>query len=385
MMVLVRAGHGAAAAVVALACAPGVLSCRHREREAPRIQVAAIDASGPAAVATCNRKTGLGAPLAPCTPEAPCTSPLGAVTGATARPPRCASGGAADPIVSWRDERSGDERAACVFTPSGASPAAPRPLVVFFHGSRGTADNVYEHTGLRARASSYPLSGDGASPGFVLASLQGRRLHWPAQHVEGAHFDFYFRDLAAPSTNPDVRATDRLIDQLVARGGVDPRRIYLTGWSNGATFAHLYAVARAKTPTPGGHRVAAAAAYAGGDPFRGLVEGESPSCELDPYPRADVPLLEVHRACDALVPCDGAQRAAFKMPPGDDVRDWMEIFTRKIGGPPPEEILLDRAGRDATACAPAAACGAVEGIAAHLDWPKEAEPRVLAFLARHHR
>jgi len=38
--------------------------------------------------------------------------------------------------------------------------------------------------------------------------------------------------------------------------GVDPARIYVSSWSNGARFAALYAFARHDEGTPGGHRVA---------------------------------------------------------------------------------------------------------------------------------
>jgi hypothetical protein len=61
--------------------------------------------------------------------------------------------------------------------------------------------------------------------------------------------------------NADARSLDTLIDDLVREGVADPAHIDGMGWSNGAFFSQEYALFRTRTPTPGGHRVAAVVAF----------------------------------------------------------------------------------------------------------------------------
>ena len=302
------------------------------------------------------------------------------------------------PAVTWPDSVSALTRAACVFRPSGG---ATLPLVLFFHGSTATADKVYDHTSLRTKAISFQL-GTGAS-GFVLASVEGRNVHWPDTTVEGGHHEFYYRDLASPSTNPDFRAVDFLIDTLVSSGGIDPKRIYVTGWSNGAFFAQEYAIGRFATMTPGGNQVAAAAVYAGGDPFNNIKIAQAPSCQLGSYPTTQVPIFIAHRDCDAQVGCSGGQQTEFSIPPGMNVEGWIGTLTSAMGDTNVTDLMLSDAGAKlhestgapigGAACAPgnATACPASLGNANHQNWPDgvedgsgiDWEPTMLGFLAAH--
>jgi poly(3-hydroxybutyrate) depolymerase len=293
------------------------------------------------------------------------------------------------PPLEWADV-NGDDRAACVYTPAAASKTSPRPLLVFLHGHRGSADSVYDETLLRQKAASFDLSGDAARPGFILAALQGRNLSlaWEPT-LGGPHFDQWYRDLGSPSCNPDVRSLDRLIDDLVAKGSVDRKQIYLSGWSNGAFMAAEYGIAREKTPTPGGNLVAAVAAYAGADPFNNLLATQTPSCQLSRYPSTTLPFLMVHRDCDALVGCDAAQLAEFELPPGGDVEDWLDTLRSVDHDSTVAEVLIDAQGMVAAACQSATTCTMPVGLANHLDWPDgvsdemDWEPVMLGFLQKH--
>jgi dienelactone hydrolase len=339
----------------------------------------------------CNPKTGLPSPLPVCTKESPCQNlKHEAITESEQAAPACApkrlrSFPAQDgPPLTWTDPGSGvATRQACVYRPPAASPAEPRPLLIFVHGSEGNADNMYDLTDLRSRAETFSLAP--GRPGFFLASAHGRNLHYRGKAFDGPHWDDYFRDLSTASRNPDVRALDHVIDAVASGGGVDTSRIYVMGWSNGAFFAHLYGIARSVAPTPGKHYVAAVVGFAGGDPFAGMDDGESPSCALDPYPRSDIPILDVHRTCDSLVACDEAQRLKFHLPPGNPVRPWLATFAARIGHSPPAEIILDLTDSDASACAPVSECTELKGLEGHMVWPRDVEPRMLSFLAAHPR
>lgn len=236
------------------------------------------------------------------------------------------------------------------------------------------ASTVYDYTSVRAKAERFDLSGDPARPGFALLSIQGRNLHYPTFNPrDGHHHDFYYRDLASPSTNPDLANLDRLIDDLTADGRIDPTRIYLMGWSNGGFFSQMAAIARHDRPTPGGHRVAAAAVFTAADPFNNTSEEQSPSCRLDPYPTSTVPTLVVSRACD-VVACDqtqadGLRRQGFVTEPGHVVAPWIARLRTVVGDPNVNWRIVTGTGQLTEACTAPAFCTPSIATLNHLRWP----------------
>jgi predicted esterase len=296
------------------------------------------------------------------------------------------------PPTTWTDSVDGDQRAACVYVPDSASPSAQVPLVIFLHGSHGTADDVYDHMSLRSKATSFDLGGNGGNTGFALISAQGRNLHWMGPNPAGSHHDYLFRDLASPSMNPDIRALDHLIDEQVAGGKIDANRIYLMGWSNGAFMAEAYGVARHVTATPGGNHVAAIVSYAGADPFNTPDAGNT-ACQLAPYPSSSLPMYLIHRSCDALVACDTAQQAKFNGPPGYAVEDWLTLAAvpSGLGDPNLSDQIVDYQGASVASCTAPAICTEVTGATNHIRWPDgiadkgghDWEPQMLGFLRDH--
>lgn len=272
----------------------------------------------------CDPATGLVRPLPTCSQQFPCTRiapelPQMPITSPS-DPISCA-----DSRWTARREWTLDSvtRQACFFRPSGAGPGSRRSLVVWFHPGGVGGDVAEQETHLLDKA---------ATSGFLLAVVQGRNLHFPTTAPrDGRHHDFYFRDLRSPSFNPDIASADRLIDDIVAEGAVDPRRIYVMGWSNGAFFGQLYAIARHQTSTPGGSRVAAAAVFAAGDPFddierdpfTGQLWEGPPSCRLQTVPGSAVPILLLHRTCDLAVPCGPSDLACFGSEPGFVTSTWI--------------------------------------------------------------
>jgi len=125
---------------------------------------------------------------------------------------------------------------------------------------------------------------------------------------------------------PDIANVDAIIDKIVAEGGIDTSRIYMMGWSNGALFSHMYSIARRKTATPGGNKIAASATYSGGDPFDAIdiEDGDSQSCKLDPYPQSDIPQYLVRRNCDSAIACNNIQETWFQTSPGHNTEQWLE-------------------------------------------------------------
>lgn len=341
----------------------------------------------------CDGTSGLCASSPLCSAENPCEDALVGLERRTlAEPltvPACTTSrvGRArfddGPARTWVVD--GVTRAACVYVPPSASAGRPRPLLVYLHGSGGSASAIYDTTSLRAKAPSFDLAGDG-SAGFVLAAHQGRNQRNENGNPPASRHDVYFRAFEGRVANADARSLDTLIDDLVAAGTVDPKRIFLTGWSNGAFFAQEYALFRARTPTPRGNRVAAVVAFDGADPFdtpRRDLEG----CALTTPPAARLPVMLVHRAC-SIVGCDAAQSASLALPPGFDVTAWAARLRGLVGA----ANVVDRVvlGSGAVgACE--ATCTRATATLQHVQWPDgvadrsgvDHEPAMLAFLRDH--
>lgn len=179
----------------------------------------------------CDGVTGLCEGPQPCTPQRPCTEGIaGAVIEVSdpleALPERCATvrwwrpeydDGAP---LTWVDEETGLTRAACGYRHPDAEPSAPRPLLVYLHGSGGAANAIYDSSYLRDKAVSYDLSGDPARPGFHLLAHQGLYQDVPGSTHAAPRLTLMLRDFDSPSSAPDVRAIDTMIDDFVAGGGM---------------------------------------------------------------------------------------------------------------------------------------------------------------------
>ena len=135
----------------------------------------------------------------------------------------------AGPVVSVdvKLEYGGRERRYLVSDYSGGKPA---PVVFVLHGGGGhpeNAQNMSQFDIIAAREKLivvYP-GGTGGTPG-------GRLLTWNAGHCCAYALD---------NKVDDVGFIRTIIDQLVASGRADPKRIYVTGMSNGAMMSHVLA------------------------------------------------------------------------------------------------------------------------------------------------
>lgn len=163
-----------------------------------------------------------------------------------------------------------------------AAPARPPAVVVFLPGTGGTAEWTADETRLPAFA---------AAAGFALAVPEALRPRpdLPPKFLTNPP---RWNDGNPPPTAEhaddadDVGFLTCVIDDALARTGGDPRRVYVTGFSNGAGMAFRLAAEAS-------HRVAAVAPVAGHCP---------PA--LPPLARP-VPTLFIIGARDPLVPPRG--------------------------------------------------------------------------------
>ncbi len=105
----------------------------------------------------------------------------------------------------------GGGRGALLYVPSGYDPARPAPLALMLHGAGGNAAHGLGL--LRAQAD---------AAGLILLAPASRRQTWDAI---GGQF------------GPDVTAIDRALDHVFARLAVDPDRLAVGGFSDGASYA----------------------------------------------------------------------------------------------------------------------------------------------------
>ncbi len=350
----------------------------------------------------CDPAIGMVAPLPTCYPERVCERVL-PIPGRDLEPievptriPLCATSPFNDHHGPWRDEgprhftdRDFLTRRYCVRNDDAE--AGPMPLVLFFHGTSGGANDVYDHTHLPQKADTYDLGGP--EPGFVLLSVQGRNLHWPTDDPrDGEHHDVFHRDLSKDSSNRDVGFADWLIDEFVEKGIVDPARIYVMGWSNGAHFAQMYGIARHETSTPGGNRVAAVVGYSAADPFHNRAFDQEPSCQLAEYPRSSVPIMLIGRDCDAIACSDDQfehHRAKGRpVTPGSSMQTWERELRDRVGVDDFVRVIIDKNGEEVADCVGPVACGVTRALLNHVAWPDgvrdgggvDWEPRMLDFL-----
>ena len=153
-----------------------------------------------------------------------------------------------------------------------ASPA--RPLVLAFHGGEASGAAMRQLTNLDARAD---------REGWVVAYPDAVEGHWN----DGRGVPKY---AAHRDDVDDVGFVVNLVDHLVDTAGVDRRRVYATGFSNGAMFCHRLAMARPDL-------VAAIAP----------VAGTIPQPLLDPGPgeAVAVAVFMAHGTADRMVPYEG--------------------------------------------------------------------------------
>jgi hypothetical protein len=295
-------------------------------------------------------------------------------------------------IGPWLDP-DGTPRHACLYEPASAAAASsvPLPLVVYLQPSLFTADTILD-TSLLDFLDSANLTGDRSRLGFYLLAPEGRFTShfYPAPDDRGTGWDNWYRQLAPSDVhiggvsypqNVDAAAIDHFIAAMTATGKIDTRRIYVTGWSNGAAMAYLYALNRPQ--------VASIAVYTAPNPFRAFND-PCPQTPVARAPRDDseiqisnrrLPAMHVHNDCDIAGICPNGELLRSQLVPlGVAFRD----------------VIIDSQMRRVRACM--AACGTnpngdmnpldnpmgfTVGSQNHTRWPRSWTEKMLRFFRAH--
>lgn len=210
----------------------------------------------------------------------------------------------------------GVPRRSLFFRPPGVP--GPLPLVVMLHGTGGSAAFAADETGWatfadeRGFAVAFPdgLPVDPTSPPRFLTNPQ----RWNDGSTKPG-------DLIH-SDPDDVQFLADLIRHLIEVRGVDPHRVYLTGFSNGASMAFRFAAER-------GELLAAVAPVAG-------------YCHAPPVRAPATPTLYVVGDADLLIPLQGGSArvpwgntVVQRVPVADTLAKWAGMIGCE---PTPREV-----------------------------------------------
>ena len=167
---------------------------------------------------------------------------------------------------------AGEPRSYRLYAPR-ARLAKPAILLVL-HGLKGSAAEIEART-------RYSFDRLADRDGFIVVYPDAIDRQWRSGHPGEA------------VTSDDVGFLSSLIDSLARVYDVDPKRVYVTGFSNGASMAYRLACERPD-------RIAAIAPVSGG-----LAEGLMPACAARSH--RPIPLLAIHGTADPVVPFDSGE------------------------------------------------------------------------------
>jgi polyhydroxybutyrate depolymerase len=229
----------------------------------------------------------------------------------------------------------GQERSYIVHIPTAYNPSEPTPLVLIFHGYGLNAEDMIRITGFNGQAdadgfiSVYPI-GSGSKPAWNGGDCCGE---------------------AAIKGIDDVGFVRALIEDLSRAANIDPKRIYATGFSNGAIMAYRLACELSD-------QIAAIAPVSATQAIE--------TCN----PGRPIALIHFHGDADQLNPYNGGYASGGRVnfaPVDDTIQFWVE----KNGCP--QEAQIDQTGSilhaSYTPCAQGSAVELYHIVGGEHAWP----------------
>ena len=187
-----------------------------------------------------------------------------------------------------------------VFVPSSVAPGTPLPVILALHGGGGSARNQASVSLLNELAESRKI---------LVAYPEGRGVFQTFNAGSCCGF-------AQTNSIDDVAYVRAVLDDIIARDGIDTDRIYATGFSNGAMMSHRLACEMAD-------RLAGIAAVSGASGEFDLDLNQFYACS----PARPVPILHVHATNDRDYPLAGGVGTGISgtnfYPVDATVSDWI--------------------------------------------------------------
>ncbi len=245
-------------------------------------------------------------------------------------------------------------RSYLVHVPPKYDAKKPTPVVLVLHGAGMNGKMMASFCGLNKKAD---------EAGFIAVYPNGTGLAdllltWNAGGVQG-------RTARPPD---DVAFIAKLLDDLATVVTVDPKRVYVTGMSNGGMMCYRLAAELSD-------RIAAIAPVAG-------------TMALDNYhPKRPVPVMHFHGTADKFVPFGGPDSGTPKFLGFKSVEDTIRICAKANGCPKKPRVvkLPDKAGDGTTVTKKTYGPGGAEVVLFVIEggghtWPGQQPP--LGFIGK---
>ncbi|MBR0856122.1 extracellular catalytic domain type 1 short-chain-length polyhydroxyalkanoate depolymerase [Bradyrhizobium liaoningense] len=196
----------------------------------------------------------------------------------------------------------------------------PAPLVVVLHGKTQRGADMVARTAWPQVAK---------REGFAVVFPDGLNHAWADARTKAGP-----ALRGPPPGTDDVAFIAKLVEKLVTNGTADPKRVYVTGISNGGAMAMTLACARADL-------FAAAASV-----VMNLTDEAAVTC----HPSRPLPMLIMNGTADPLVPYEGGRGSSYFAADGFWSTDETLAFWRKLNGCETDDAsiaeLPDRAPAD---------------------------------------
>ncbi|MGY4628920.1 alpha/beta hydrolase family esterase [Bradyrhizobium sp. USDA 4486] len=194
------------------------------------------------------------------------------------------------------------------------------PLVIVLHGKTQRGADMISRTAWPQVAK---------REGFAVAFPDGLNHAWADARTKAGP-----ALRGPPPSTDDVAFIAKLVEKLVANGTADPKRVYVTGISNGGAMAMTLVCARADL-------FAAAASV-----VMNLTDEAAVTC----HPSRPLPMLIMNGTADPLVPYEGGRGSSYFAADGFWSTEETLAFWRKLNGCEIDDgevtDLPDRAGAD---------------------------------------
>lgn len=193
----------------------------------------------------------------------------------------------------------------------------PAPLVVVLHGNTQTGADMKLRT-------SWSLVANRGH--FAVVYPDGLNRAWADLRSDNKR-----AGRVPPAGTDDVAFVVKLIEKFVADGTIDPKRVYITGLSNGGAMAMTLACARADL-------FAAAASV-----IMNLTDASAKAC----HPSRPVPMLVMNGTADPLIPFAGGKGTSrFAVEGFWSTPDTMAFWRRANGCQTGDAAITDLGDRD---------------------------------------
>ncbi|PWN33597.1 uncharacterized protein FA14DRAFT_63733 [Meira miltonrushii] len=259
-------------------------------------------------------------------------------------------------IINGTDN-TGKMRSACFYANPASTKDKPLPLVVWLHPSAVQTTLSFPLTGIDEVRTTQALNNqDPSRLGFSYILPLGRNtIHqYPIPDNNTPGWDNWYRnfDRSSSALNADADWIDKSIAYAKSNVPVDKQRVFMSGWSNGASMATIYAL-----NTDG---IAASSVYSAPDPYR---DSQDP-CTQVPYPPFATPTSIIHNYCDIIGTCTTGKYFY------DDLRNRYPSLEQQL-------VIIDVAtaavkssdGNSQCEEACQGNCAVTTGTVAHLRWP----------------